>query len=261
MIKAIETVYNGYRFRSRLEARWAVFFDAIGIRYEYEPEGFVGGYGEYYLPDFYLIDFNVYAEVKGSDEQLRNDAHKIEGAIDYLSTPISTAGLILLGPIPYKEDCIPYFDLLFWHKGVCSTKCLFDIDGSFLHDEYSSEKNSSENWYVYQIFNGIDCGSPLPPSVSVNAKYQEYYSTCLCMKRPFQMINEAYAKARQARFEHGEAPTVPAKASKVIKCPLHEFVFTCEGCKHEHNWKCDFGVGISWNGDGAIGLYPDYQAK
>ena len=39
-IKAIETVYNGYRFRSRLEARWAVFFEAAGIEYEYEPEGF-----------------------------------------------------------------------------------------------------------------------------------------------------------------------------------------------------------------------------
>ena len=37
-IKPIETVYNGYRFRSRLEARWAVFFDAAGIEYEYEPE-------------------------------------------------------------------------------------------------------------------------------------------------------------------------------------------------------------------------------
>ena len=31
-IKAIETVYKGYRFRSRLEARWAVFFDACGVK-------------------------------------------------------------------------------------------------------------------------------------------------------------------------------------------------------------------------------------
>ena len=30
-IKAIETIYNGYKFRSRLEARWAVFFDEAGI--------------------------------------------------------------------------------------------------------------------------------------------------------------------------------------------------------------------------------------
>ena len=31
LIKAIETEYNGYKFRSRLEARWAVFFDALGV--------------------------------------------------------------------------------------------------------------------------------------------------------------------------------------------------------------------------------------
>lgn len=30
-MKAIETRYKGYRFRSRLEARWAVFFDALGL--------------------------------------------------------------------------------------------------------------------------------------------------------------------------------------------------------------------------------------
>jgi hypothetical protein len=38
--KAIETRYRGYRFRSRSEARWAVFFDAAGIAWQYEPEGF-----------------------------------------------------------------------------------------------------------------------------------------------------------------------------------------------------------------------------
>ena len=37
MIKAVQTEYNGYKFRSRLEARWAVFFDTLGIEYEYEP--------------------------------------------------------------------------------------------------------------------------------------------------------------------------------------------------------------------------------
>jgi hypothetical protein len=39
-IRPIETEYNGYRFRSRLEARWAIFFAALGVDYEYEPEGF-----------------------------------------------------------------------------------------------------------------------------------------------------------------------------------------------------------------------------
>lgn len=39
-IKAKETYYDGYRFRSRLEARWAVFFNNIGLEYEYKMEGF-----------------------------------------------------------------------------------------------------------------------------------------------------------------------------------------------------------------------------
>lgn len=64
MIKAIETNYNGYRFRSRLEARWAVFFDYIGVRYQYESEGFDID-GVRYLPDFYLVDYYIWFEVKG----------------------------------------------------------------------------------------------------------------------------------------------------------------------------------------------------
>ena len=35
------TKYAGILFRSRLEARWAVFFDALGISWEYEPETFL----------------------------------------------------------------------------------------------------------------------------------------------------------------------------------------------------------------------------
>lgn len=58
MIKAIETKYNGYRFRSRLEARWAVFFDTLGVKYEYEKEGYDLD-GTWYLPDFWLPDVNL----------------------------------------------------------------------------------------------------------------------------------------------------------------------------------------------------------
>ena len=67
-IKAIETVYGGYRFRSRLEARWAVFFDALGIKYEYEKEGFDLGELGWYLPDFFLPESRWFIEVKGSLE-------------------------------------------------------------------------------------------------------------------------------------------------------------------------------------------------
>jgi len=64
MIKPIETVYNGYRFRSRLEARWAVFFDALGVKYQYEPEGLDLGTFGWYLPDFYVPHLDTYFEIK-----------------------------------------------------------------------------------------------------------------------------------------------------------------------------------------------------
>lgn len=54
-MKPIETHWKGYRFRSRLEARWAVFMTAAGIRWEYEPEGFDLGELGWYLPDFICL--------------------------------------------------------------------------------------------------------------------------------------------------------------------------------------------------------------
>lgn len=67
MIKAIETRYKGCRFRSRTEARWAVLFDALDIRWEYEKEGFdLYGVGKY-LPDFWLPDLDIWVEVKGGE--------------------------------------------------------------------------------------------------------------------------------------------------------------------------------------------------
>jgi|TARA_R100000742_G_C4248596_1_gene67181 hypothetical protein len=60
-IAAIPCTYHGIKFRSRLEARWAMFFHRLGLHWEYEPEGFfLGKDGEYdsdlmYLPDFLVI--------------------------------------------------------------------------------------------------------------------------------------------------------------------------------------------------------------
>lgn len=71
MIKAIETSYKGYRFRSRLEARWAVFFDALGLEWDYELEGFdLGAPHGYYLPDFFIkgnSHYGPWIEIKGTE--------------------------------------------------------------------------------------------------------------------------------------------------------------------------------------------------
>lgn len=88
MILPIETEYGGHRFRSRLEARWAVFFDALGIDFAYETEGTLLPSGKKYLPDFkvrchrivgddlYGIEpFDLWIEVKG--EMSERDSEKI----------------------------------------------------------------------------------------------------------------------------------------------------------------------------------------
>lgn len=68
-IKAIETRYAGCRFRSRLEARYAVFFDALDLRWDYEAEGYETPHG-WYLPDFvlHLPNGDVLFEVKPESE-------------------------------------------------------------------------------------------------------------------------------------------------------------------------------------------------
>lgn len=113
-IKPIETAYNGYLFRSRLEARWAVFFDSLGIRYEYEAEGYDlpplpkqealiadinNEFGTIrYLPDFYLSDLDLFVEVKG-----RALSEKEWGKVVRLAYG-SRKRVALLGSIPHIKN-------------------------------------------------------------------------------------------------------------------------------------------------------------
>jgi hypothetical protein len=49
MNRGIPTIYRGIEYRSRLEARWAAFFDGIGWKHTYEPFDASG-----YIPDFLI---------------------------------------------------------------------------------------------------------------------------------------------------------------------------------------------------------------
>lgn len=63
-IQAQPVTYNNIRFRSRLEARWAILFDRLHVPYQYEPRGFPLETG-WYLPDFYLPRQHWWVEIKG----------------------------------------------------------------------------------------------------------------------------------------------------------------------------------------------------
>jgi len=64
---ALTTHYSGIKFRSRLEARTAVFMDSVGVQWKYEvftcrfPEGLSK---RTYTPDFFLPDQQMFVEIK-----------------------------------------------------------------------------------------------------------------------------------------------------------------------------------------------------
>lgn len=114
VLKAIDTKYAGYLFRSRTEARWAVFFNALGIKFEYEVQGFDLN-GIWYLPDFFISDHNDWIEVKGQEP---TDEEKEK--CNALARASDKSVLIVVG-IPSTEPQVYWFHPM---KG-----CYGDING------------------------------------------------------------------------------------------------------------------------------------
>ncbi len=206
-IKAIETIYNGYRFRSRLEARWAVFFDEANVKYEYEPEGFKTEDGICYLPDFYLPNDDVYVEVKPNMEKLFLDKEKISKCMCG-NTPISNSGLLILGQIPYYSQ----------DRNMIPTFLLFEMDDDFL---VSKATFFDEDGHLVSL--GAECvadKNSIPIKGRMIQEYEDLYTLNSQLyityrgypwtfpKTAFTYISnlyrDAFLKARQARFEHGE---------------------------------------------------------
>ncbi len=196
-MKAIDTEYKGYLFRSRLEARWAVFFDACGVKWEYEPEGFDLGDGIYYLPDFLLHDViirynqgnhvkNLWVEVKG--KMTDADIIKIE---KFSRIPVDENGHFLSywsqNPLLILRD-IPEED--YYH----SIMNLFYIVG----------------WKKFFSFEYIDGDTfPAVPCITSTGKLalaggDGNYHVNVDKKKTVA----AYKLARQARFEHGQTPLI-----------------------------------------------------
>jgi hypothetical protein len=93
----IPTVYAGRQFRSRLEARWAAFFDLMRWRWEYEPFDLPG-----WIPDFLLCEEDILVEVKPVSD-LRNEI-----ARSTMLEMVSAArgrheGLLILGVGPWER--------------------------------------------------------------------------------------------------------------------------------------------------------------
>ena len=207
-LKPIETVYNGYKFRSRLEARWAVFFDALGVEYEYEPEGFEIGRIKY-LPDFYLPKLDYYVEVKGYNEHLQDDINKVE---EFVKAVKKTT--VILSTLPYSEESrgLYFFPEIYYTSRISShvEYCYIafekyeDINQILVLDDFTMAQRRWRNstWNnITRLWEALQpvCGEKFDVNEDIpGLKFRELSSYSL---RPVQ---DAILKARQARFEHGE---------------------------------------------------------
>jgi hypothetical protein len=181
MLTAIETVYRGCRFRSRLEARWAVFFQTLGVRWEYEPEGFKLSTGEWYLPDFrvQLADVLLWCEVKPTGQstdlfwRFFNDLFPGEEVPDF------SVCAFVLNEIPDPADVdIGNADFsVGWDE--CYQFCICSRCGA-VGFEYEGRSER------------IECGCPGKEKQGRGHTHDH------------PRILAAYAAARSPRFEHGE---------------------------------------------------------
>lgn len=170
-IKPIETYYRGCHFRSRIEARWAVFYDYLGLDWRHEPEGYNLN-GILYLPDYYIPGIG-FIEIKGA-EPTKEETRKCE----LLSNIEKT--YLFFGDIPESPaDC---FDTssAYWFMNGAQMDCCY-------------------HWCI------------CPVCRKVGIQYEGRASrNCDCVDGDkgynFEdvLLSMAYMKARSARFEHGQ---------------------------------------------------------
>jgi hypothetical protein len=218
-VRAIETEWHGCRFRSRLEARWAVYFEALLIDWEYEPEGFVLDDGTYYLPDFLLHGLDgkgrggpdLYVEVKGRMSE--RDYRKVKEFAKHEQ-------IYIVGDIPYCGDGRQWY-------------------------EYMSER--AYEWpYPYNL-ETVD-GDPFGGYLGVDNEGRPTLfgddSNYLRDAHEWAM-NAAIDAAKQARFEHGERPEDAWGFSEAQRAVRHarltpkqqEAVYKREIAGEYINWK------------------------
>jgi hypothetical protein len=199
---AIETVYRGYRFRSRMEARWAVFFDVAGIEWQYETQGYEVD-DHRYLPDFWLPESKDWVEVKGDPEGLRKDFGRM-CAILGPDSPLpgfrdGKSGLIVLGEIPDATRGQILHPLLSRRDLILQRTW-----GMFIpqKDRASMFVADSRQSWLYRLFRKETTGDM---SVDLRSSGWDVDTWTLETGGCFAKIVVAYREARQARFEHGEA--------------------------------------------------------
>lgn len=207
-IKAIETQYKGYRFRSRLEARWAVFFDALKLDWQYEPEGFDLGQAGYYLPDFRVAmpsGLVTWYEVKPDDNIIDTKLSSFDKLITEESGYMQSAIQVNGDPqsMLQHNKFNPIGDIFI--EGMCP-RC-GEIGKFYAVDYQGGMDDISINCFRCDVTTPCGSGNDDQPGIlgctsNPHKGWNVFNFTDFVLFEVY-IINAA-TKARSARFEHGE---------------------------------------------------------
>ena len=183
MIKAIETQYKGYRFRSRLEARWAVFLDTLGAQWEYENEGYDLGGAGWYLPDFWLPSLNIYLEIKPNYEALK-------GGVAKAAALCEKASVVILFDLPSEPGDTPQG--IVWERSQVGAPYNYGFWWAYT-DHALGLLNDNSGYYLWRGHDAL---------FSVGGRNATTYRAFkpLCQH---PRVLKAFSEATSARFEHG----------------------------------------------------------
>lgn len=189
-IRSIDTKYDEHLFRSRLEARWAVFFNALHIKWLYEPQGFDID-GRAYLPDFcLLLGKMLWAEVKPAIGADPDGESRFRSFIS--AQPVSTRGVLLTD---IRDSEFTVFEKVDREELPPDGLAVYDLsadggEGCGIQMEWvtCAEGYHFDVQHLGSLVGCFQCGQS--PSEAMAAPWDTD-----------KRIDEAYRKARSARFE------------------------------------------------------------
>jgi hypothetical protein len=214
----IPTRYAGCHFRSRLEARWAVFFDALSVEWQYEPEGFElvpfddndsifgpeQGADEhlgYYLPDFKLPTLNAWFEVKGTnpttiETRKLNRLGQITGMSTYMAW----------GDIPRNPNSTGHEGDGYPSHKVRDIEIYGDYDYAWCICPWCGKPGIEFDARSARVC-GWEAHSTSETEAWAKVRHLKYVTRIddKCYNGNHARLLEAYAAARSARFEHGHS--------------------------------------------------------
>lgn len=206
VLQAIPTEYHGYTFRSRLEARWALFFEKGKIPFDYEPEGYQYDDLTRYLPDFILPTFQVFAEVKGQFKEWKADMKRI---LRFVTPELNARGILLLTEVPaprgVNHTSVYWYPFLYYNPlKECAeiTKVVF-VEGE--NGLVLNTKSVISDWHKQNAYEFLDTGSyedllPTPDNLIWQTRFgpKEYPVRYSDYQTP--LLDDAVGKARRADF-------------------------------------------------------------